>query len=147
MSDETKDPLDTAVPAFTPGPWFPVELIDTDERDVNVIDKRAFEIAAGKREGPFQNKGRFHPSQAEYYTHEMRVVEAGMDHDYSTIDGGIANEADARLIAAAPDLYHALEMLRSEMADYIQLNHLGDVYHNRSMQMARDALKKALGIA
>lgn len=54
-------------------------------------------------------------------------------------------EANARLIAAAPDLYEALQMLHDETADYIRLNHLGDPHHNQSMQLARAALKLAKG--
>ena len=38
-------------------------------------------------------------------------------------------------------LRNALQALYDETADYIRLNRLGDVHHNRSMQMARDALK------
>ena len=34
----------------------------------------------------------------------------------------------------------ALQALYDETADYIRINHLGDVHHNRSMQLARDAL-------
>src|SRR5262249_4748305 len=34
----------------------------------------------------------------------------------------------------------ALQLLYDETADYIRINHLGDVHHNRSMQLARDAL-------
>ena len=34
----------------------------------------------------------------------------------------------------------ALRCLYDETADYITINHLGPVHHNRSMQMARDAL-------
>lgn len=52
---------------------------------------------------------------------------------------------DAHLIAAAPDLLEALRALYQETADYIRLNHLGDEHHNRSMQMARDALAKVEG--
>lgn len=36
----------------------------------------------------------------------------------------------------------ALQCLYDETADYIRINNLGDVHHNRSMQMARDALKQ-----
>lgn len=33
-----------------------------------------------------------------------------------------------------------LNILYDETADYIKLNNLGDVHHNRSMQLARDIL-------
>jgi hypothetical protein len=53
--------------------------------------------------------------------------------------------ANARLIAAAPELLAALKALYEETADYIRINYLGDVHHNHSMQMARDAIAKAEG--
>lgn len=37
-------------------------------------------------------------------------------------------------------LREALRMLYNEQVDYINLNHLGDPHHNRSMQLARAAL-------
>lgn len=37
-------------------------------------------------------------------------------------------------------LRSALQLLYDETAEYITLNNLGDVHHNRSMQIARDAL-------
>jgi hypothetical protein len=52
------------------------------------------------------------------------------------------SRANAALLAAAPDLREALQRLYDETADYIRINKLGDVHHNRSMQMARDALDK-----
>lgn len=55
------------------------------------------------------------------------------------------NKANARLIAAAPEMFKALRDLYTETADYIRINKLGDAHHNRSMQMARDALAKAEG--
>ncbi len=39
----------------------------------------------------------------------------------------------------------ALQALYTEQADYIRINYLGDVHHNRSMQMARDALSTTTG--
>lgn len=54
-------------------------------------------------------------------------------------------KANASLIAAAPDLLSALTMLYEETADYIRINHLGDVHHNTSMQAARAAISKATG--
>ena len=50
--------------------------------------------------------------------------------------------ANARLIAAAPDLKDALQMLYDEIADYIKLNNLGGM-DNQSMKFARAALDKA----
>lgn len=41
-------------------------------------------------------------------------------------------------------LHHALQQLYDETADYIRLNHLGDVHHNQSMKDARDALENKL---
>lgn len=35
----------------------------------------------------------------------------------------------------------ALRVLYEETADYIRINNLGDVHHNRSMKLARHALK------
>jgi len=39
----------------------------------------------------------------------------------------------------------ALKLLYDETADYITINKLGPVHHNRSMQMARDALARLRG--
>lgn len=36
----------------------------------------------------------------------------------------------------------ALQMLYDEMADYIKINHLGDMHHNQLMKLARAALQK-----
>lgn len=43
----------------------------------------------------------------------------------------------------AYELLNALELLYLENVDYITINHLGDPHHNKSMQMARDALRRA----
>ena len=50
-------------------------------------------------------------------------------------------DADARLVAAAPDLLEALRMLYDETADYIRLNNLGGM-DNQCMQLARAALAR-----
>ncbi len=58
------------------------------------------------------------------------------------------NSAEALDRPEVKELVEALDFLYLEIADYIRLNNLGDVHHNRSMQMARAALsnyKKAIG--
>jgi hypothetical protein len=40
-------------------------------------------------------------------------------------------------------LFDALTILYQETAEYIYINNLGDIHHNRSMQVARDALNAA----
>lgn len=39
-------------------------------------------------------------------------------------------------------LESALRGLYEDTADYIQVNHLGDIHHNKTMRDARDALGK-----
>ena len=50
--------------------------------------------------------------------------------------------ANARLIAAAPELLMALQMLYDETADYIRLNNLGGM-DNQCMRLARAAIAAA----
>lgn len=52
------------------------------------------------------------------------------------------DEANARLIAAAPDLLQALKLLHDNLAEYQRINNLGG-YNNHDMKMARAALAKA----
>lgn len=54
-------------------------------------------------------------------------------------------EANARLIASAPDLLAALQLLHDNLAEYIKINNLGDPWHNFDMQQARAALAAATG--
>ena len=37
-------------------------------------------------------------------------------------------------------LRNALKILYEETADYIRINHLGDVHHNQSMKLAKESL-------
>lgn len=63
--------------------------------------------------------------------------------------GLTASQAEAvvnhsRELRAANDrLRLALQTLYDETADYITVNHLGDVHHNLSMQIAHDTLRSA----
>ncbi len=54
-------------------------------------------------------------------------------------------EADARLIAAAPELLEALKMGYADTMDYIQRNHLSGAENNRWLVLARAAITKAEG--
>lgn len=53
-------------------------------------------------------------------------------------------EANAHLIAAAPELYAALRMLHDDVADYQRINQLGG-FDNHAMKAARAAIAKAEG--
>ncbi|HET6890517.1 MAG TPA: hypothetical protein VFH31_05395 [Pyrinomonadaceae bacterium] len=65
---------------------------------------------------------------------------------YSSYEGGPTNaEADARLIAAAPELLAALIEMEREKADYMRLNNLGDPARETTNKMARAAIAKAIG--
>ena len=55
-------------------------------------------------------------------------------------------DANARLIAAAPDLLEALENLHANIAEYARINNLGG-FDNQDMQQARAAIAKAKGEA
>lgn len=53
--------------------------------------------------------------------------------------------ANARLIAAAPELLEALIAMEREKSDYMRLNHLGDPSNETTNKMARAAIAKAQG--
>jgi hypothetical protein len=55
-----------------------------------------------------------------------------------------AGEANALLIAAAPELYDALQLLHDNIAEYAKINNLGG-FNNHDMKFARAALAKARG--
>ena len=57
-------------------------------------------------------------------------------------DGDFAN---ANLVAAAPEMYAALEALVIETVDYMQINNLGDPEQKHNIKLARKALSKARG--
>lgn len=55
------------------------------------------------------------------------------------------DEANARLIAAAPDLLEALNLGYTQTMDYIQRNHLSGSENNQWLVLARAAIAKATG--
>lgn len=59
-------------------------------------------------------------------------------------DDGKTDKANARLIAAAPDLLEALKGLHDDLAEYQRINNIGG-YDNHWMVAARAAIKKAEG--
>ena len=61
-------------------------------------------------------------------------IDAGEKHN---------NHADAEILR----LREALQLLYDETADYIVVNNLGDIHHNRSMQLARKALNLTSGVS
>lgn len=64
--------------------------------------------------------------------------------DYKNIKNIHSNQV-VRMGFEIDRLRDALKTLYEETADYIRINNLGDVHHNKSMQMARDALGKTEG--
>lgn len=84
---------------------------------------------------------------------ENDCMNCGMCHDCIVLTMETAHEAQAaklRAEIAAKDseterLRAALQAIYDETADYIRINNLGDVHHNTSMKMARDALAKSTG--
>lgn len=76
----------------------------------------------------------------------MRCEKCQIEDEY--IEEGWLRKAVVKLCllhAAAPELLEALTRLYKETADYIQINNLGDMHHNKSMQDAKAAIAKAEG--
>ena len=84
-------------PKFTPGPWFIREGFSMGELEV-------FPDIPGLRDHPTIS-----PSEI------ARVVECGDDYADDDSVTTSTTRANARLIAAAPDLYAALELARERM--------------------------------
>ena len=71
------------------------------------------------------------------------VAHIGVDPQMPHWDG--PQRANARLIAAAPELLEALIAMEREKSDYMRLNHLGDPSNETTNKLARAAIAKAQG--
>lgn len=71
-------------------------------------------------------------------------IEAGEYYSIASVIPQREVEANAHLLAAAPELLFALKMLLADIEDYQRINHLGGA-DNHSQQMARAAIAKAEG--
>lgn len=103
--------------AATPGPWrarrASWEHGLESPNDWN--HPEVWGIAAGE-ETVHQNKGHFHPENVKYSVDEIQVVEISHDRDWGTAEAAISREADAHLIAHAPnDIGYLLTLVRQQM--------------------------------
>lgn len=93
------------------------------------------------------------PWRAAKAAHGVIDIFDSRDRDIVTIFGGgveaESKEANARLIAAAPDLLEALKALLADCEEYSRINNLhnrdGTPATNHSMHMACAAISKATG--
>ena len=71
------------------------------------------------------------------------------DRDVVTVYGGgvesKSKKANARLIAAAPELMDVLKAMVDEIVDYMTLNNLGDPEQKHNIKWARSIIAKAEG--
>lgn len=109
----------------TPGPWISGEYDDTCGYDC---------MTGGISIGPRGN-GPVHLDGANYGQERCKAIKP---------EALERMEADARLIAAAPDLLEALSGLHADVMDYIRLNNLGGE-NNHWLVIARAAIAKATG--
>ena len=81
---------------------------------------------------------------ANFHSYDKRILipEAGCEVDYDDCDRAEA-EANARLIAAAPDMYEALRAVVAWCET--PQDHGGNPYCKKFVHLAQDALAKAEG--
>jgi hypothetical protein len=108
-------------------------------------------VSAGFTPGPWHiGNGDIYAEGNELSDYDDRVIaaigRAGMrSHEYAIIKAHKPEgRANARLIAAAPDLYEALKVMEAEKSDYMRINNLGDPAKEHTNKMARAALAKAV---
>lgn len=80
---------------------------------------------------------RYHPQ------HKIQSRGKSIATVYCTRGDEATDAANARLIAAAPDLLLALKAMTEEWVDYMTINHLGDPWAKHNMKLARAAIAKA----
>ena len=75
----------------------------------------------------------------------IRYEVAAVDGDYNDPDEWPIMEANARLIAAAPDLLAVVKAMVVEYCDYTIINNLGNPETQHNIKLARAAIAKAEG--
>jgi hypothetical protein len=99
---------------------------------------------ARREEAEKAHDAELHVTLGEMLTDEMRT-EFGISEDRPAGQCVIRALGGLRALLRTAErerdqMREALEMLYGETADYIRINNLGDVHHNRAMQLARFAL-------
>jgi len=111
----------------TAEPWRVTRHINIKGSDRSIIESECWGIAASDRDGPYKNKGYFHPSEAEYYIDEIEVVDCPCDMTWQQYEPGFAKEADAaRAVACVnaltgiPDPAAALAQAREALKAFAE---------------------------
>lgn len=106
---------------FTPGPW------EASQVDIYDEDPRRWSVLAGGGQ-----------NEATYF---IATIENGLPGEIMATE-----EANARLIAAAPEMYAALEMFLDAQSDYeTNAPDIAARKHEAALELARAALAKADG--
>lgn len=74
----------------------------------------------------------------EHQPTNIELAETALHFALTGLDDAIENSINARV----EGLVEALKMLHDETVDYVQINNLGNPWHNQSMKLAKEALSK-----